>query len=57
MPAAENDVPSMNGDLLTVTNVTSGLYGTCSIDGDGDIIYQPDVGFVGVDICPYVSSL
>ena len=54
VPAAINDVPSTVGDTLTVTNVTNGLYGTCSIDGNGEIVYAPSTDFVGVDICPYV---
>lgn len=52
VPVLQNDLDP-DEDALTITDVTDGLHGMCSIEGD-TIIYQPNQGYAGPDICPYV---
>lgn len=51
--ATAND-EDLNGDDLTITEVTQGLHGECSITDDNQILYTPEPGYSGPDICPYV---
>lgn len=53
VPVIDNDVDP-DGDPLTVAEVTQGLQGTCSITDDNQILYEPNSGYIGPDICPYV---
>ena len=53
VPVLENDVDP-NGDELIVTDVTQGLHGKCSITENNEVLYEPDSGHVGPDLCPYV---
>ncbi|KAL9187030.1 hypothetical protein ACHAXT_010750 [Thalassiosira profunda] len=48
-----NDVDP-DGDDLTVAEVTQGLHGECTITDDNHVSYQPEQGYSGPDICPYV---
>jgi len=53
VPVLENDVDP-DEDELTVTEVTQGLHGKCSITEDNQVMYEPNDDYVGPDICPYV---
>ena len=53
VPVLDND-EDPNGDDLIVTDVTQGLHGNCSITKDNQVLYEPEPGYVGPDLCPYV---
>ncbi|MHA6324073.1 Ig-like domain-containing protein [Roseivivax sp. CAU 1753] len=42
-----------DGDPLTVTGVTNGTNGTAEVNGDGNVVYTPNDGFVGDDTVTY----
>ena len=52
VPVLPND-SDPNGGTLTVTHVTDGAHGTCTIVGD-NITYKPNSDYFGFDVCPYV---
>ena len=44
-----------NGDDLTITDVVmQGLHGKCTVTEYNQISYEPNPGYVGPDLCPYV---
>ncbi|MBR9836953.1 MAG: tandem-95 repeat protein [Rhodobacteraceae bacterium] len=48
----ENDT-DVDGDPLTVTDVSDPANGTVAINGDGTVTYTPDAGFTGDDTITY----
>ncbi|WP_289152324.1 Ig-like domain-containing protein [uncultured Salipiger sp.] len=48
----ENDI-DVDGDPLTVTDVSDPENGTVAINGDGTVTYTPDAGFTGNDTITY----
>ena len=53
VPVLPND-SDPNNDALTVTQVTHGAHGNCTIEGNNEIRYQPNLDYFGFDVCPYV---
>ncbi|SIS78631.1 Ca2+-binding protein, RTX toxin-related [Roseivivax lentus] len=49
---AANDTDP-DGDTLTVTSVSTPANGIAAINGDGDVLYTPNPGFVGEDTITY----
>ena len=53
IPVIENDTPAA-GQSLSVKRADGASNGNCSIGLDLlEVVYQPDAGFVGVDVCEY----
>ena len=50
-----NDV-DVDGDTLSLQSVTAGTGGTVSLDGNGDVQFTPDTGFVGDADFTYTTS-
>ncbi|VAW31035.1 T1SS secreted agglutinin (RTX), partial [hydrothermal vent metagenome] len=51
----QNDDDPVEGSALTIVSVNNPANGTATIDGD-DIIYTPDVGFIGTEQFTYTIS-
>ncbi len=43
-----------DSNTLTITEATQGLHGTCMITGNNQIMYTPELGYSGPEICPYL---
>ena len=47
----DNDVST---SPLTFDSITNGTNGTCTLLGDGStVVYSPEPGFTGIDVCLY----
>ena len=55
IPVLGNDT-DIDGDPLTVTDVTDPANGSVTINADGTITYTPNAGFLGVDTFEYTIS-
>ncbi|MFA5941428.1 MAG: retention module-containing protein, partial [Sinimarinibacterium sp.] len=55
IPVLGND-SDIDGDPLTITDVTQGVNGTVTIGADGNVIYTPNPGFNGSDSFTYTVS-
>ena len=51
-----NDDTDLDGDTLSVSEVSDGSNGTVSINGDGTVEYTPNAGFSGNDSFTYTVS-
>ena len=55
IPVLSNDF-DVDGDFVTVLDVTQGGFGTVTRDGDSTVTYQPDIDSSGVDSFTYRVS-
>ncbi len=55
VPVLANDI-DLNGDSLTISNVSTPENGSVIDNGDGTVTYTPNAGFVGIDTFTYTVS-
>ncbi len=46
----------IDGDALTVTNLTQPANGTAELEADGTVTYTPTAGYAGIDAFTYTAN-